>query len=297
MMRIKNDSGFTLIEIIVTLVLAGIMATLGGMFLVQAIRGYMMVQGNTQISQQAQLAMTRIGREIMEMQDMTADGTATTLSVAHVAGNRTLGLDDGKIKINSTGGALSGGDILLDNVQNLTLTYWSGNPPASSSTWPVANDLQLLAAGEILVHMIYPGGGLCSSPAGSRRATTRIWGGAPAPTATPPSVPPGAGGCVVATAAYGYAYHPYVHVLRNFRDRYLLTWQGGRMLTDIYYTRGAPIADWLRVRPGGAAAVRVLLLPVIGMAFVAVYAPAGLLFLPALSLVLAGILHRRRMEI
>jgi prepilin-type N-terminal cleavage/methylation domain-containing protein len=190
MMRIKNDSGFTLIEIIVTLVLAGIMATLGGMFLVQAIRGYMMVQGNTQISQQAQLAMTRIGREIMEMQDMTADGTATTLSVAHVAGNRTLGLDDGKIKINSTGGALSGGDILLDNVQNLTLTYWSGNPPASSSTWPVANDLQLLAAVDIDVHMIYPGGGLCSSPAGSRRATTRIWGGRRRPPRRPRRFPP-----------------------------------------------------------------------------------------------------------
>ncbi len=43
--KIRSQKGFTLIEIVVTLVLVGILAALGGFGIVQAVKGYIAVKG------------------------------------------------------------------------------------------------------------------------------------------------------------------------------------------------------------------------------------------------------------
>ncbi|MDI9570433.1 MAG: prepilin-type N-terminal cleavage/methylation domain-containing protein [Pseudomonadota bacterium] len=290
---IMSDSGFTLIEMVIALVLVAVMTVLGGTFLLQATSGFLTVKDNTRLSQQAELAMARLGREIIEMQSMTAAGTASTLSIAHIAGNRTLGLDSGKLKINASGGPLSAGDILIENVQSFSITYWSGDPPTSSSTWPLSNDFQRLAAIDIDLQLNHPEGGMLHFASRIAPRNNKNIGGAAPPATPPPGAPPSMR-CFVATAAYGGPNHPWVNILRIFRDRYLLTWWGGSMLTRAYYYHGEPAANWLRSHPNAAGVVRLLLLPFIGLAFMALYAPAGFIFLPALALILGGIGHFKR---
>ncbi len=73
-------------------------------------------------------------------------------------------------------------------------------------------------------------------------------------------------GCFVATAAYGYYTAPQVQLLREFRDRYLLTNVPGRAFVRWYYTHGPAAARWLEAYPLFKSLVRGALLPVIAIA-------------------------------
>lgn len=68
----KLQQGFTLIEVIVVLVLVGILAAMAGIGLVAGVQGYLMASENAEISQKAQIAMTRLGREILQCSNCDA---------------------------------------------------------------------------------------------------------------------------------------------------------------------------------------------------------------------------------
>jgi len=76
----------------------------------------------------------------------------------------------------------------------------------------------------------------------------------------------GGGGCFIATAAYGSYEAPYVKILREFRDRFLISNSLGSYFVKFYYWISPPIADFISGSEVLRAAVRVLLLPFIGMA-------------------------------
>jgi hypothetical protein len=71
------------------------------------------------------------------------------------------------------------------------------------------------------------------------------------------------GYCFVATAAYGDYDHPYVRVLRDFRDRVLEGHSLGRDFVAFYYRHSPPMADFIRRHPVARTAARVLLFPVV----------------------------------
>ncbi len=70
-------------------------------------------------------------------------------------------------------------------------------------------------------------------------------------------------GCFIATAAYGSALAPQVQVLRELRDRQLLTNAAGRALVAFYYRHSPPLAAYIAERPWARALVRWSLAPVI----------------------------------
>ncbi|MBI5237580.1 MAG: putative Ig domain-containing protein, partial [Deltaproteobacteria bacterium] len=72
-----------------------------------------------------------------------------------------------------------------------------------------------------------------------------------------------AGGCFIATAAYGSYLHPHVESLREFRDRYLVTNPLGRLFVKAYYTVSPPIADYIRASETRRAVARFALFPVV----------------------------------
>ena len=72
--------------------------------------------------------------------------------------------------------------------------------------------------------------------------------------------------CFIATAAYGTPASDEVGVLRDFRDRYLLTNRFGAAFVRAYYRFSPPVARFIAARPLVRAATRVLLAPVVAVA-------------------------------
>lgn len=87
-------------------------------------------------------------------------------------------------------------------------------------------------------------------------------------TVSNPSSGGGGGGCFIATAAYGSYLHPKVQVLRDFRDRFLLTNGPGRLFVRAYYATSPPVADFISRHAGLRALTRFALTPVVlGVAY------------------------------
>ncbi len=69
--------------------------------------------------------------------------------------------------------------------------------------------------------------------------------------------------CFIATAAYGSPLDPHVAVLRNFRDKYLLTNPIGKTFCQFYYRHSPPIADFIRRHEKLKTVTRWVLEPII----------------------------------
>ena len=93
----------------------------------------------------------------------------------------------------------------------------------------------------------------------------------------------GGGGCFIATAAFGSPLAGQVEILRQFRDRYLLTNDLGRKFVAWYYRNGPVAANYIKDKPLVKAAVRLALYPLIGFSLLLING-----VLPYLLLVIAG---------
>lgn len=89
--------------------------------------------------------------------------------------------------------------------------------------------------------------------------------------------------CFIATAAYGSYLHPFVNILRTFRDRVLLVSSIGSSFVEWYYRVSPPIANVISQHSMLSAAMRILLLPAIGIAWLCLKAGVA----PAVFLLLA----------
>jgi len=75
------------------------------------------------------------------------------------------------------------------------------------------------------------------------------------------------GGCFIATAAYGSYMNPHVHLLRQFRDRFLNTNPAGKIFIRLYYACSPPIAEFIAKHKIMRIAVRLSLLPLVGLSW------------------------------
>lgn len=98
----------------------------------------------------------------------------------------------------------------------------------------------------------------------------------------------GGGGCFIATAAYGSYLHPRVQVLRDFRDRHLLTNAPGRAFVQWYYRTSPPAAAYIARHDDLRGLTRVMLTPLV----LGVQYPAG-----AAALLLLGLAGWRRYRV
>ena len=100
----------------------------------------------------------------------------------------------------------------------------------------------------------------------------------------------GGGGCFIATAAYGSPMEAHVTILKNFRDNYLLPCALGRIFVRTYNKYSPPVAHFIAKHETLKVAVRISLLPVVGMSWMAAhFGPWLTLALMALLLALMGV--------
>ena len=108
--------------------------------------------------------------------------------------------------------------------------------------------------------------------------------------------------CFIATAAYGTPMAEEIQILREFRDKYLLTNPVGQALADLYYGVSPPIAEFITEHPSLKPIVRTGLVPAVTMGTVAVNttpaekaAIAALLVLISVALAIWAIRRRSKL--
>jgi len=77
--------------------------------------------------------------------------------------------------------------------------------------------------------------------------------------------------CFIATAAYDSPLHPHVRILRDFRDKYLLSSKIGRTLVNLYYKYSPLAAQLVAKNKALRIAVRINLLPFVALSYSVVH--------------------------
>jgi hypothetical protein len=79
----------------------------------------------------------------------------------------------------------------------------------------------------------------------------------------------GGGGCFIATAAYGSYAAPCVQILREMRDHFLIKSSIGKSFVNLYYKYSPPMADFISNHDNLKIFVRLSLLPLVGISWLA----------------------------
>ncbi|MFP3983833.1 MAG: type II secretion system protein [Desulfurivibrionaceae bacterium] len=111
-----KEGGFTLIEIIASLILIGVLAVMAGSALVSTVQAYLLARESTALSQKAQLALTRVNKELILCYDCGSelDLNDPPYSFTNPLGDREITLEDGELKLND--------DTLVDQVSTFELS-------------------------------------------------------------------------------------------------------------------------------------------------------------------------------
>ena len=125
--RITQSAGFTLIELVLTLVLIGIIGTFTSLFVYSGIRGYITTRQASEGALQAQIAMDRISLELRNINYFTSapETTGPDLSLSYksavLSGTRELKYDSTQNAILISVDNGSNDYKLLKNVSSCTL--------------------------------------------------------------------------------------------------------------------------------------------------------------------------------
>ena len=126
---IRAQKGFTLVELIVTLVLVGIIGTFTTLFMYTGLNGYLRAKDTTEGALTAQVALDRISLELRDINAISNFNANTNIDYNFVSGTspdaRRIRYDAGDEEILLTVGGTE--YLLADNVQNFAMTASSAD--------------------------------------------------------------------------------------------------------------------------------------------------------------------------
>jgi prepilin-type N-terminal cleavage/methylation domain-containing protein len=129
--RLCNEKAFTLIEVIVSLVLVGIMAAVAGLGLVKITQGYVFAKQNSENLQKAQVAMTRIVKELGAAESQSGAAAITAAGPTSVSYTRREPIGSSTFISNTI--SISGGYVYLNLNQAGNAILLNNVVPGSSS--------------------------------------------------------------------------------------------------------------------------------------------------------------------
>ncbi|MBL7545703.1 MAG: hypothetical protein JNL11_17925 [Bdellovibrionaceae bacterium] len=97
--------------------------------------------------------------------------------------------------------------------------------------------------------------------------------------------------CFIATVAFGSRHHPFLDILREFRNTYMHPHPLGKKFIKLYYTYGPQWAKRVSEYPVAKVIVKIGLLPVVGLTYLILN---PLWFVVLGSLLAVGYVYRRR---
>ncbi len=114
----NNEKGFTLIEIIATLVLIGVLSTIAALFMGNFLTGYTTVKNNSSAALKAQMALNRISLELKEMSSLYSLTDNASITYKNPLGdNRTIKFAGSGIYLSTPSD-----NLLIDGVSNFSLS-------------------------------------------------------------------------------------------------------------------------------------------------------------------------------
>ena len=126
-----REGGFTLIEIIVSLVLVAILGVVVALGITGATKGFIFARESVATAQKGQMALARLTKEFMGISAISAS-SASSLGFKSLKGgveaNHTVALDGTDLELD--------GDVLTDQVAGFSLAWYeSESDTVSQSTW------------------------------------------------------------------------------------------------------------------------------------------------------------------
>jgi len=134
-MKIKNNiNGFTLIEMITSIVLIGILATFMSMGVGKIIEGYIFTKANADTTLRAQMALTRLMKEFSSI-DQVSNGSKTSITYSYIRNG--ISIPSRTVSWSGTASAplLLGGNILIENVNDFELSYHMSHSDGGDHNW------------------------------------------------------------------------------------------------------------------------------------------------------------------
>ncbi|MRR17553.1 MAG: DUF11 domain-containing protein [Deltaproteobacteria bacterium] len=219
-----------------------------------------------------------------------ANNSATTTTVVNNPVPSIAGLNPGSVAPGAAAFTLT---VNGSNFVNGSIVRWNGADRTTSfvsatqiTAAILAADVATAGTANVTVFSPTPGGGT------SNTATFPI-------AVAVPGGGGGGGGCFIATAAFGTPMEKHVSILREFRDRVLLTTPAGKAFVKFYYEVSPPIAARIAQNGGLRFVTRASLLPFVGMAYLMVnYGTAAVLTFLLSFVLLTGaliVMIRRKM--
>ena len=146
----RGQEGFTLIELVITIVLVGIMAGIGALLIGEGTRAYISADVRADLTNQGRIAIERMAREIRQIRSRTSLDipgccSATSLSFNDIVGNAIVyDVAGNTVRRNAT--PLASGDAV-----SLGFTYYqsNGTPAVTAATvWVIQINLTVTKNGE-----------------------------------------------------------------------------------------------------------------------------------------------------
>ena len=150
-MKLNNQKGFTLIEMVIVIVLISIIAGVAAMIILEGAKSYQKEVSYSDIHNQGRLAIERMAREIRMIRSATA-ADISTMTASNIVFNDVNGTN---IQFSFAGNTISrSGNTLANNVQSMAFSYYQqdGTTVAGSAAevWYVQISLTMVNAGETL---------------------------------------------------------------------------------------------------------------------------------------------------